>query len=173
MPPVWIVFFDLDGTLWDHLDISKTNPPFTKTSDVEIKDSKGACITLIPGAVDFVKWVKANGGIISTCSWNIYSIAMSALDTFSLTSLFDFQKISMDSRKYLSIQKLIEQISNDGKEVRQDMLFYLDDRDIHIKDIKEKFPDITFFHMWKEIMSFEDVKKAISEKLGKLKGNYP
>jgi magnesium-dependent phosphatase-1 len=161
----WIVFLDLDGTVWDHLDISVTSPPYNRISETRIEDSKGVQITLLPGAVDFIKWVRTSGGIISTCSWNIYGIAMSALNAFDLIDLFDFHKIYTNPKKYESIEETLESVKKDGKEVRKDMLFYLDDRDIHIKEIEERFPDLTFFHMWKKVGSFGEVKKAILEKV--------
>ncbi|MEM3192653.1 MAG: magnesium-dependent phosphatase-1 [Candidatus Parvarchaeota archaeon] len=159
---------DLDGTLWDHLDISVTTPPFKRVSETQIEDSKGVKITLISGAVEFIKWVKENGGIISTCSWNVYSIAMSALETFGLATLFDYHMIYTNPNKYESIEKVIKYVNEDGKEVRNDLLFYLDDRDIHIEEVRKRFPELTFFHMWKNGTDFEFVKREILSRIKKI-----
>ncbi|MGC8562703.1 MAG: magnesium-dependent phosphatase-1 [Thermoplasmata archaeon] len=161
----WIVFFDLDGTLWDHLDISATNPPFTRISDSSISDSMGVKISLLPGAVDFIKWVRSNGGIISTCSWNEYDKAMDALKCFGLEKLFDFHKISTNPNKFQLMEQVLEALSKENISIDRKLLFYIDDRDIHIKDVKERFPEMKFFNIWKNGLNFEGVKKEISARL--------
>lgn len=165
MTPRWIVFFDLDGTLWDHLDISATHPPFTRISDSSILDSMGVKISLLPGAVDFIRWVRSNNGIISTCSWNEYDKAMDALKCFGLEKLFDFHKISTNPNKFQLMEQVLEALSKENISIDKERLFYIDDRDIHIKDVKERFPDMKFFNIWKNGLDFEDVKRGISSRL--------
>lgn len=161
MKTPWIVFFDLDGTLWDHLDITATNPPFTRISESVISDSRGVNISLLPGSVEFLKWVRAEGGIISTCSWNEYDKAIGALETFGLVGMFDFQKISTDPKKYLLMVEVIDHLNLDGKNVQQKRMFYIDDRDIHFRDVKTRFPEMTFFNVWRNGTDFEVIKKGI------------
>ena len=161
----WVVFLDLDGTLWDHLDISATFPPYSKLSDSIISDVKGVRISLFPEAVDFIKWVRTNGGLISTCSWNEYEMAYKALEAFGLVELFDFQKIASHPKKYLLMEEVLRQLKEYGKPVNPNRLFYLDDRDLHIKEVKERFPELTFFQMWKNGTSYEIVKKSITSRL--------
>ncbi len=161
----WIVFFDLDGTLWDHLDVSATSPPYSKISVSIISDSKGVRMHLLPGAVDFIKWVRTNGGLISTCSWNEYEKAYKALEAFGIVELFDFQKIATHPKKYVLMEEVLKQLREDGKPVSSNRLFYLDDRDLHIKDVKARFPELTFFQMWKNGTNYERVKKSIASRL--------
>lgn len=165
MKSAWIVFLDLDGTLWDHLDITATIPPFTRISTSVISDTRGVNITLMPGAVEFMKWVRANGGILSSCSWNEYDKAMGAIQAYELIHLFSFQEISTNPGKYLLMEELISKLRNQGMSIQENRLFYLDDRDIHVKDVKTMFPELTFFHMWKDGLDFEDVEKTISSKI--------
>lgn len=165
MKSPWIVFFDLDGTLWDHLDITACSLPFTRLSDSVISDTKGTRITLLDGAVNFIEWVRNSGGIISTCSWNEYDKAIAGLEAFGLVRLFDFLKISTSPSKYKLIEDVISDLESEGKAISPDMLFYVDDRDIHIRDVKERFPEITFFRMWKNGMDFETVRAVISSKI--------
>ncbi len=161
----WVVFMDLDGTVWDHLDVSITDPPYRKISNDSIEDEKGVRLSLLPGAVDFVDWVRLNGGIISTCSWNIYDKAMGALVAFDIANKFDYHKISMSPRKDLAMEEIIRQLNGKGVRIENNLIFYLDDRDIHMKEIAARFPGLTFFHMWKKVRSFEEVKKKISESI--------
>ncbi len=161
----WIVFFDLDGTLWDHLDVSSTSPPFNRVSTSTISDSKGVRLNLMPGAVDFIKWVRSEGGIISTCSWNEYEKAIGAVEAFGLVDLFDYQKISTRPEKYLLMEQVIKKVEERGLDVQYDRLFYLDDRDIHIRDVKIRFPQLTFFQMWKDGTNYESVKNSILTRL--------
>jgi magnesium-dependent phosphatase-1 len=163
----WIVFFDLDGTLWDHLDITSTNPPFTKTSDTTISDSRGVHINLMPGAVEFLKWVRDNGGIVSSCSWNEFDKAFDAIKTFGVEQLFDFQKISTSPKKYLLMEEVLNELQNKGNSIRTDLLFYIDDRDIHIGDVLKRFPKLTFLQIQKNGITFEVIKRIIAERLNK------
>jgi magnesium-dependent phosphatase-1 len=163
----WVVFLDLDGTLWDHLDITAASPPFTRISESIISDSLGVRISLLPGAVDFIKWVRSSGGIISTCSWNEYDKAIGALEAYGIVHLFDYQKVSTNPKKYLLMEEVISKLVQKGVSVRMDRLFYLDDRDIHISDVKVRFPELTFFLMWKNGTNYESVKSTI---LSKIKG---
>ena len=41
-----IVFVDLDGTLWDHEDISSLIPPFKRLSEFSFADSRGVVVNL-------------------------------------------------------------------------------------------------------------------------------
>ena len=70
---------------------------------------------------------------------------------------------------------LIFSIGEDGKPVNPNRLFYLDDRDLHIKEVKERFPELTFFQMWKNGTNFE-IETAIlltGSHLGKKVVNEP
>ncbi|MCL4447379.1 MAG: magnesium-dependent phosphatase-1 [Thermoplasmatales archaeon] len=163
----WIVFFDLDGTLWDHLDVTSTNPPFRKISDTTISDAKGVHITLKPGAVEFLKWVRSSGGIVSTCSWNEFDKAFDAIKTFGVEQLFDFQKISTNPKKYLLMEEVLNELHGRGVSIRADSLFYIDDRDIHISEVLKRFPELTFFQIQKNGITFDAIRKIIAEKLNK------
>ena len=40
----WVLFFDLDGTLWDHKDVSSLKPPFVRINTNKIRDSEGTIV---------------------------------------------------------------------------------------------------------------------------------
>ncbi|MGC9131359.1 MAG: magnesium-dependent phosphatase-1, partial [Pyrobaculum sp.] len=51
-----LIALDLDGTAWDHLDISSLYPPFRRVSPLKIQDSRGVEVALRPHLPDFLKW---------------------------------------------------------------------------------------------------------------------
>lgn len=162
----WLLFLDLDGTFWDHLDVSSTAPPFKKVSERTIEDSRHEKLTLNAGILDFVLWVRNSDGIISSCSWNKPSYALDALRTFGLEGKFDYQRISPEPRKDLLMIDLIKELHSRNVDIPQDRIFYIDDRDIHMEEIRKSLPGITFIHIWKEAAGFAEARKIISSKLG-------
>lgn len=165
MKSSWVAFLDLDGTLWDHLDITSAIPPFTRVSDSTISDAEGTLINLSPGAVDFVKWVRNEGGIISTCSWNEYNKAIGALEAYRIIELFDFIKISTSPDKHVLMEEVLDQLKKEGTSISQDKLFYIDDRDIHMEKVRKRFPELTFFQIWKNGTNFNTIRGIILTKL--------
>ncbi len=162
----WLLFLDLDGTFWDHLDVSSMSLPFRRTADDAIEDSDGNSLKLMDGSLEFVRWVRNKGGIISTCSWNKPEYAMSALETLQMENEFDYHRISTNPRKDLSMLDLIYELESTGTRIREDRIFYLDDRDIHMDHIRENLPRLNFLHMWKKVNGFAEAMEIISRRLG-------
>lgn len=161
----WLVFLDLDGTFWDHLDVSTTTMPFKKISENAISDSNGVILTLHEGILDFTEWVRRNGGILSSCSWNEPQFAIEALKTFGAYDRFNYHMISSNPRKDLLMKELIDKLKIMNFHIKEKRIFYIDDRDIHIKEIRGLFPEITFIQIWKDASSFQAVKDIILSKL--------
>ena len=161
----WLLFLDLDGTFWDHLDVSSTAPPFVRISRDTIRDQKGITLTIKPGALDLISWVKSNDGILSSCSWNTPDIALLALEALDAARLFDYQRISTVPRKDLLMEDLLDYLRGLGIVIAQHHIFYLDDRDIHMTEIRKRFPELNFLHMWKKVKSFDDARLIISRVL--------
>jgi HAD superfamily phosphatase (TIGR01681 family) len=65
-----VVFMDLDGTLWDHEDISQLTPPFKRISSEEIVDSSGVVVRVHRIALELLDYASRRGFILSTLSWN-------------------------------------------------------------------------------------------------------
>lgn len=164
----WLLFLDLDGTFWDHLDVSATSPPYSRVSQDTIRDSNGETLTLKPGVIQFIHWARSNGGILSSCSWNKPDIALGALEALGVSRLFDYQRISPDPRKYLLIADLVSDLHQRGTDIPQKLVFYIDDRNIHMGDIHEKLPDVNFIHMWKAARDYTEAREIIEGKLAGL-----
>jgi magnesium-dependent phosphatase-1 len=161
----WILFLDLDGTFWDHLDVSETTPPFERISQYAIRDRNGETLTIQPGVLDFLNWIKKNGGLTSTCSWNKPEMALSALRKLGVENMFDYQRISPEPRKDLLIQDLMDKLEEKGVMIPQKNVFYLDDRDLHMPDIRRTLPDINFLHMWKVVSDYSEARDIIKRTL--------
>ena len=52
----WLLATDIDGTLWDHLDISTVAPPYFEDGRGRLRSADGTRVQLIPEAIDFVRW---------------------------------------------------------------------------------------------------------------------
>lgn len=166
MDGTWILFLDLDGTFWDNLDVSSTTPPFVRVSGDTIRDQDGETLTIKPGALEFIAWARKNEGIISTCSWNRKEVALSALRELGAIGLFDYQRIDPEPNKYELILSLMRELEASGNSISPDRVFYLDDRDLHMPDIRKNVDGLNFLHMWKIVKSYGEAKEIISTKLG-------
>ncbi len=164
----WLLFLDLDGTLWDHMDISSLVLPFHGNAGHSISDARGEAISLKPGALDFLRWVRSNGGILTSCSWNEPEFAMAALDAFGLTKEFDHHRISVSPRKDLAMLDLMDELSMKKISFSRDLIFYLDDREIHMESVRKSLPKLEFLHMGNKVRNFEEAEKVISGKLKSL-----
>ncbi len=161
----WLLFVDLDGTFWDHLNVSSTALPFERVSKFTIRDRNGETLTIKPGVLDFLGWARKNGAIISTCSWNEPDIAISALKTLQVENLFDYQRISPEPRKDLLIMGLISELGEMDENIPEEYVFYLDDRDRHMPEIREHLPRLNFLHMWKVVEGYPAAKHIIASSL--------
>lgn len=166
----WLLFLDLDGTLWDHKDISSLKPPFSRVDKGTIKDSNGVIIRLYEESLKLLKWARSNGAIVSTLSWNIPEKAMDAIKAFGLENEFDYFVITPEPNKGGAALKFLEQLKKKERCILPPCaIVYIDERDIHLKEVKEKLGNITFLMIWKDFSSFEDGRKLIEEKLSECK----
>ena len=168
MPSKWLFLLDLDGTLWDNEDISLLTPPFKKISDDIIVDSSGISVKLNKDMVKLLKWARENGGITSTLSWNIPYNAIAALQAFQVIDLFDYITIENTHRKDRMIMKLLEKIGIErGVQFKPCEMVYIDDRDIHVRDIYSNVGQINFFQAWIDFNTFEEAVHLIVNALEK------
>lgn len=164
MKPDWILFMDLDGTMWDHKDISATKPPFKLVGSLSIEDVNGTRINAFSEAVEFLKWSRTHGAYISSLSWNIEAIAKAGVEELGLTGLFDNLAIKDNPDKASLMEGVLKTLEDNGGSVSRDRLVYIDDRDIHIAGILKKFPGILFINIWKDAKSYGEAEELISNR---------
>jgi len=106
-----VVIFDLDGTIWDHEDISTLSSPFRVISEEIIEDSKGTQVKIYPYVRDTLRELKSLGLILAIASWNKENIALEALKAFNLIDFFDYYCIEYHPMKEKMIKKILEKIN--------------------------------------------------------------
>lgn len=160
------LFMDLDGTVWSHLNISALDPPFTRISVDEISDATGVRVKLMDGVVEFLEWVRARGMVVASLSWNLEEVALAAIDAFGIGHLFDYHFIEYHPHKGVVMKKALERIeARLGEKVEACQIVYIDDRDIHVNEVRRLVGDVVFIHMWKTLRSYGEVKSFIKKLL--------
>jgi len=154
-----LLVFDLDGTLWDHWDASRLNPPYRFSGDC-LFDSKGEILCLFPGVRDFLEWTKGKF-LLSIASWNVEGKVKPILEGFGLWDYFVFPKIEFHPHKADMIKRTLEEIKFAGYEI--DRVIYIDDRDIHLDEIRMELPGIDFVHIWVDVKSFEELMQLLEK----------
>ena len=158
-----LIVLDLDGTVWDHLDISSLYPPFRRAGPFTIIDSRGSAVNLRPHVRDFLLWARENGHILTTLSWNDFNVAYQALKTFEIESYFHYLAIEPHPRKDKMLYKLLRQIKEErGVEIKPKDIVYVDDRDIHVKEIRENIGLVLFIQFGKDVKCFLELVELLS-----------
>lgn len=164
----WLLFLDLDGTLWDHLDVSMLKPPFFKVKPDLVRDSEGVLIRLHYDIVKLLEWAKDDGALVSTLSWNKPSHALGVLEAFSLIKLFDYHGIEPHPAKEEYALKVVKTIEKEhGIKLKPCQIVYIDDRRIHVEGMVRKLGPIIFLQAWTDFRSFNEAKNKITKKLCK------
>ena len=168
----FIVFFDLDGTMWTHLDVSAMKPPFKLVGEGIIMDSNGEKLRLYPEMVELVKYVKELGGLTSTLSWNRQSHALSALEILGINGLFDYHAIRPTPDKYSYMREVLEKIEEEcgGRRIPPGCIVYIDDREIHLEEILENIGEIVFIRADKCRNNIEKCRESIKAIADKCRG---
>ncbi|RLG85849.1 MAG: magnesium-dependent phosphatase-1 [Thermoprotei archaeon] len=162
----WVLFLDLDRTLWDHHDISSLSPPFKRVSPTTIEDSAGVRVRLHNDVLRLVRWARSAGAVVSTLSWNDPSKAMAAIRTFGLEEEFDYFVIEPSPDKGSAALRLVEELRRSrGCVPPPCAIVYIDDRDIHIDGVRERLGDVAFLMIWRDFSTFEEGRRLVSERL--------
>lgn len=161
----WLLLMDLDGTAWDNMDVSRCRIPFKKIDSDTIQDSNGTIIRLKDGLKEFLQWSRDNSAIVSTLTWNDRQHVIDALDAFSIRKYFDYLEISPDARKDIKLRELMETLKKEKIHIPHSRMYYLDDRDIHIDEIRLIAPEINFLHMGLKVHNLKEARKIISARL--------
>ncbi len=152
-----LLVLDLDGTLWDHEDASRLVPPYEFHGDCVV-DAFGERLCLFPGVREFLEW--ASGRFLLTiASWNVEERVRPILEGFGLWDYFLFPKIEGHPNKADMIMRTLEELASIGYNMED--VIYVNDRDIHVDDIKMTLPEVDFVHMWVDVKSFEELRELL------------
>ncbi len=160
----WLLAMDLDGTVWDNLNISGIMPPYEKINDDKIRGEK-TIVTLYREAVNFIQWSKENGAIITSLSWNKKLHASEALEKFGISDLFDYNSTDVTPDKDQRLLRLLNSLSEKGIHIDVNRIVYIDDRDLHMDNIRKNIGDIIFINIWKTTKDYDEAKKIIMDRV--------
>lgn len=161
----WILAMDLDGTVWDHLNVSEVNPPYKHLDLNRIGNADNVTITLFPEVVNFIKWARENGAITTTLSWNRKDYAQEALETFGICNLFDYNSTDHTPDKDQRLLKLINLLNEQGIEIPVQRVVYVDDRDLHMEAINKNIGNIVFINIWKTTKNYAEAMEIVKKKI--------
>ncbi len=160
-----VLFIDLDLTLWNHSNLSITNPPYTKVGRNAIVDSRGERIELNYGAREFLEWAKEAGLMLFTLSWNEPTKAVEALKALGMDSLFHGIYVEPHHRKDLVMLKALKDLEGEGISLKPCEIIYVDDKEVHGEQVKDSVGDVVFILMWSDVRDFIELKEFVNKLL--------
>jgi len=161
----WLLATDIDGTLWDSLDISLVDPPYFADGKGRLRSADGTVVRLIPEATSFLKWCRKNGATVTSLSWNIPERVFPAIEVLGISRLFDFHATEYTDAKHERLFDLLVKLRRKGIAIPPQRVVYVDDRDIHIESIRKKVGDVVWIHIWKEVPDYDAAKRIVREKI--------
>jgi magnesium-dependent phosphatase-1 len=161
----WLLATDIDGTLWDNLDISLVAPPYFADGKGRLRSADGTIVRLIPEAINFVKWCRRNGAKVTSLSWNIPERVFPAIEILGISNLFDFHATEYTDAKHERLFDLLRKLQRNGTVIPPQRVVYVDDRDIHIESIRKKVGDVVWIHIWKEVPNYHAAETIVRKRV--------
>ena len=163
----WLLLLDLDGTLWDHPDVTSMEPPFERLGPLSLRDSRGVELRVYSYMARLALWARRSHGIVASFTWNVPWKALEALRTLGLDGLFDYHLAEPHPRKDLVLRRFLSSLRCErGYAPSPGEIVYIDDRDIHIGQIRETVGDVHFIRSHRDCRSYEECKRLIESLLG-------
>ncbi len=159
--PGFLLLMDLDGTMWDHKNVSELIPPFKRVSETRVVDSRNVPVNLYIDTLKIVLWARERGAIISSLSWNEPKKALGVLDAFGIRDLFHYHMIENHPNKDQMILKLLSMLKEEGLDIPLCRIIYIDDRTIHLDSIYRNIGRIVFLQAWKDFKNHEEAVRKI------------
>jgi len=165
LDPSFLLLVDLDGTMWDHKNVSELEPPFKRVSETRVVDSRGVAVNLYQDTLKIVLWARSRGAIVSSLSWNEPEKALGVLEAFGIRGLFHHHMIENHPNKDIMISKLLAELGRKGTRIPLCRVVYIDDRTIHLEAIYRNIGKLVFLQAWKDFKSYEEAVEKIEERI--------
>jgi len=148
---ICLVVLDADMTLWNHSGISSLTLPFKRVDENSLIDAKGMSFNLFNGIRELLQELKKMRMIVALATWNEPEYVSEAIRLLEIEQFFTFVEAEFHSGKHLLIKKILSKLSKEGIQVKPSEILYVDDRDIHLRDIYDSVGKVAFLQMWKDV----------------------
>jgi magnesium-dependent phosphatase-1 len=152
---------DLDGTMWDHKNVSELSPPFRRVLETRVVDSRGVPINLYVDSLKILLWARERGAIVSSLSWNDPGKALGVLEAFGIRDLFHYHLIENHPNKDQLISRLLGKLRKEGQDIPLCRVVYIDDRTIHLDAIYRNIGRLVFIQAWKDFKKYDEAIEKI------------
>ena len=156
-----LIIFDADKTMWDHPDVSSTNPPFQRINENALVDTIGSEIYLYEWVREMLQRLKEQGIIVSLASWNTPESCLEALEKLDLLKYFRHPKVQLYPEKYKMIKELLEDLREEGIKIEPSEILYVDDKSRHLGDVRKQVGEIRFLQMWVDVKDHSEILEYV------------
>lgn len=158
-----LVVFDADKTLWTHPDISSLFLPFKLVSRDSLTDANGETFQLFDGVRELLEALENRKVINTIASWNRPEPVKDALRLFGIDHFFKIVKAEFHPEKYLMIESIISELARTGIEFNVHEILYVDDRILHLEQIRKKIGPIHFIQMWVDVKAHNEIMEYVEK----------
>ena len=158
-----LIVFDADKTLWTHPDISSLVLPFKLVSRDSLTDANGETFQLFDGVRELLEGLENRKVISTMASWNKPEPVKEALRLFGIDQFFKIVKAEFHPEKYLMIESIISELARTGIEFNAHEILYVDDRTLHLEQIRKKIGPIHFIQMWVDVKTHNEIMEYVEK----------
>lgn len=158
-----LVVFDADKTLWSHPNVSNLTLPFKLVDRNTVSDAEGVTFHLYEGIRELLSKLQRMGVTMTVASWNKPEPVKQALNLFSISCFFKIVKAEFHENKHLMIASTLSELSEDGVKLKSEEILYVDDRTLHIENVRNKVGAVHFIQMWVDAKSPNDILQYVEK----------
>jgi magnesium-dependent phosphatase-1 len=156
-----LVILDGDGVLWDHQDLSALSLPFRLIKRDTIVDTDGEKVHLLRGVRELLRALVERGIIVTLATWNKPEHVTQALQLFKVNEYFRVVEAHFHPDKHLMIKGILKKLMNEGITLEPNQILYVDDRTVHIADVRREIGDVHFLQMHVDVKYPLEILKYI------------
>ena len=160
---IQLVILDGDGVLWDHPDLSALVLPFKRVSQDVIVDSMGEKVRLTREMRNLLKELVKRGIVVALATWNKPTHVTQALQLLDIDTYFRVVESKFHPRKHIMIRNILKKLAEEGFKLKSDQILYVDDRRVHLADIRKEIGNIHFLQMHVDIKKPSEILKYIDD----------
>lgn len=157
-----LVVMDADGTIWNHHSVSELVSPFRLISRDVAEDRYGEKVMLKERLREFLEFAKHKRILVSLASWNEPENVFELLSIFKIFDYLVYPIAEPHPNKHSMIKMILNNLEINGIKVRPEEILYIDDRDIHLMEVRESIGNVNFLKFGYDVGSWQDVINKLS-----------